>query len=776
MLSSSGKLPAFREVPEPYNNMKAGAAVIVNLASGKKVSGKFMSYSARGEGEIALLPDGQGSESVISLHQIKMFSFSEPRLWGNKSSFIANKDGKSHPESQNFEIVFTDGTILGGEMFATYKDECCLHIFVKEGKDLYIHTVSSLECIKTAKVGDHQADKPQIGNIEKTVATVSSEEELIRALNRQKTMPSLRLGEILLMEGMVTQEQIDDALEYQKTNRGVPLGEILIQQGLITTINVQQALAKKLGIPIVNLREYKIAPNVLGAVPRDFADKYTIVPIAIYEGKLVVATENPLNTKTLDDLRFQAKLFAEAVIASATDIKWAIKFYYQSQLDDASLDELAAAEIGEEEDKSMSSEAQALADNVVVKLINKVIVDAFDRNASDIHIEPYPGKGKVRIRFRKDGTLINYHELPAQYRNALISRIKIMAQLDISERRKPQDGKIDFKKFGPLKIELRVATLPTAGGMEDVVMRILSSSEPVPLDKLGLTAPNKKSLLKAIDKPYGLFLVCGPTGSGKTTTLHSILGYLNTPERKIWTAEDPVEITQKGLRQMQVLPKIGLTFAVALRSFLRADPDVIMVGEMRDEETASAGIEASLTGHLVFSTLHTNSAPESIVRLLDIGMDAFNFADALLGVLAQRLTKRLCADCKQVYTPSDQEMYELAEEYCENLAKNENKKEYITQILNEWKMRYATEDGKHTLCRAAGCAKCDNTGYRGRLGIHELLIASDAVKKAIVDHLSVPQVTTIALNEGMRSLKQDGIEKVVQGHTDISRIRAVCSK
>lgn len=620
------------------------------------------------------------------------------------------------------------------------------------------------------------ADQFQMNNVEKITPAVSTEEELIRALKHQKTMPSLRLGEILLMEGLVTQEKIDCALEHQKKNRSVPLGEILIQQGLITTINVQQALAKKLGIPIVNLREYKIPPNVLSAVPRDFSEKYSIVPIALYDGKLVVATENPLNTKVLDDLRFQTKQFSEAVIANLTDIKWAIKFYYPSQIDGASLDELAAVEVVEEEDKSMSSEAQALADNVVVKLINKVIVDAFDRNASDIHIEPYPGQGKVRIRFRKDGTLINYHELPAQYRNSLISRIKIMAQLDISERRKPQDGKIDFKKFGPLKIELRVATLPTAGGMEDVVMRILSSSEPVPLDKLGLTDQNKKNLLKAIDKPYGLFLVCGPTGSGKTTTLHSILGYLNTPERKIWTAEDPVEITQKGLRQMQVLPKIGLTFAVALRSFLRADPDVIMVGEMRDEETASAGIEASLTGHLVFSTLHTNSAPESIVRLLDMGMDAFNFSDALLGILAQRLTKRLCTDCKQAYTPSDQEICELAEEYCENLAKNENKKECVAQVLNEWKQRYATADGKHTLCRAVGCAKCDNTGYRGRLGIHELLIASDTVKKAIVDHLSVPQVATIALNEGMRSLKQDGIEKVVQGHTDISRIRAVCSK
>jgi type II secretory ATPase GspE/PulE/Tfp pilus assembly ATPase PilB-like protein len=305
----------------------------------------------------------------------------------------------------------------------------------------------------------------------------------------------------------------------------------------------------------------------------------------------------------------------------------------------------------EDDESEGTAEVSEAVENELVKLLNKVIIDAYRQGVSDIHIEPLPGKGKTGIRFRKDGTLVPYIEIPASYRSALVARVKIMCDLDISERRKPQDGKIKFKKYGPLDIELRVATIPSAGGVEDIVMRILAAGEPIPLDKLGILPHNLERLRATVEKPYGLFFVCGPTGSGKTTTLHSVLSYLNTPDTKIWTAEDPVEITQKGLRQVQVNRKAGLDFATVMRAFLRADPDIIMVGEMRDKETVSTGIEASLTGHLVFATLHTNSAPESIVRLLDMGMDPFNFADALLGILAQRLAKRLCTSCKVAYHP-----------------------------------------------------------------------------------------------------------------------------
>ena len=389
-----------------------------------------------------------------------------------------------------------------------------------------------------------------------------------------------------------------------------------------------------------------------------------------------------------------------------------------------------------------------------------------------------PGKFKTGIRFRIDGSLVPYVEVPAHFRQAMVTRLKIMCDLDISERRKPQDGKIKFKKYGPIDIELRVATIPSAGGVEDVVMRILAAGEPIPLEKLGLTPHNKERVVKTIEKPYGLFYVCGPTGSGKTTTLHSILKHLNTPDTKIWTAEDPVEITQKGLRQVQINRKAGIDFALVMRAFLRADPDIIMVGESRDKETVAMGVEASLTGHLVFSTLHTNSAPESITRLLDMGMDPFNFADALLGILAQRLAKKLC-DCKEAYVPDAEELRLFLAEYSDELRHSHAwKLDYAGEtqkLLESWKKVYGNE-GQLKFYRHVGCDKCNGTGYKGRLGLHELMLGSDAVKKNIQERARVADIVATALDEGMRTLKQDGIQKVLLGLTDMHQVRAVCIK
>jgi type II secretory ATPase GspE/PulE/Tfp pilus assembly ATPase PilB-like protein len=435
----------------------------------------------------------------------------------------------------------------------------------------------------------------------------------------------------------------------------------------------------------------------------------------------------------------------------------------------------------EDEGAALSQEdVSAAADNELVKLVNKIIVDAHRMGASDIHIEPGPGKAKTQIRLRKDGSLLNYIEVPSSYRNALVTRLKIMCDLDISEKRKPQDGKIKFKKYGPLDIELRVATIPSQGGVEDVVMRILASGDPLPLEKMGFSERNNDLIKTTVSKPYGLFFVCGPTGSGKTTTLHSVLKYINTPDTKIWTAEDPVEITQKGLRQVQINKKAGLDFPTIMRAFLRADPDVIMVGEMRDKETVSIGIEASLTGHLVFATLHTNSAPESIIRLLDMGMDPFNFADALLGILAQRLAKRLCGDCKKPHIATDEEIKSLLSEYSNELTNTETwKKDKVAAsaaLLAEWVKLFANKEGKFTIYTPVGCDKCTGTGYRGRVGLHELLIGTDPVKKAIQEHARVAELLAIALEEGMHTLKQDGMEKVLLGITDMHQVRAVCIK
>jgi type II secretory ATPase GspE/PulE/Tfp pilus assembly ATPase PilB-like protein len=352
-----------------------------------------------------------------------------------------------------------------------------------------------------------------------------------------------------------------------------------------------------------------------------------------------------------------------------------------------------------------------------------------------------------------------------------------MCDLDTSEHRKPQDGKIRFDKYGPLDIELRVLTIPSAGGVEDVVMRILTAGEPIALEQLGVLPHNLARLKKVIANPHGLFFVCGPTGSGKTTTLHSVLRYLNTPETKIWTAEDPVEITQKGLRQVQVNRKTGLDFATVMRSFLRADPDIIMVGEMRDKETVAIVLEASLTGHLVFATLHTNSAAESIVRLLDMGMDPFNCADALLGVLAQRLARRLCVHCRMPYRASEQEIDALLAEYCAEMRPAASSEAQATaskaQVRRAWIERHADSAGRFTLYQPAGCGLC-NKGYKERVGLHELMVATDKVKRMLQERARVAELLAAAMEDGMLTLKMDGIEKVLSGATDMKQVRLVC--
>ena len=399
-------------------------------------------------------------------------------------------------------------------------------------------------------------------------------------------------------------------------------------------------------------------------------------------------------------------------------------------------------------------------DSMVVRLVNQIIVDAQRARASDIHLEPRGDTREAVIRFRIDGTCVDYQSIPPALRNPLVARLKVMAHLDIAERRKPQDGKIRVRIPGRSDIELRVATVPTVGGNEDMVLRLLGSSGAFPLDQMGLSERNLQELKSIAEKPYGLILCVGPTGAGKTTSLHAVLRHINTPGRKIWTAEDPVEITQDGLRQVQVRPKIGYTFATAMRAMLRADPDVIMVGEMRDTETAGLAVEASLTGHLVLSTLHTNSAAETIVRLLDLGLNPFNFADALLGVLAQRLVKRLCLDCRQPYHPTQGDWNELA------LA-------FGAEELEAHGHRY-TEDLE--LFEGKGCETCEGKGYRGRIAIHELLVGTPAIKRRMQKGARVMQIVARGKREGMTTLVQDGVLKVMQGLTDFRQVKAVAMR
>jgi type II secretory ATPase GspE/PulE/Tfp pilus assembly ATPase PilB-like protein len=565
----------------------------------------------------------------------------------------------------------------------------------------------------------------------------------------------------LVTRGFIKEKDLENSWqEARKANE--TMEEYLMRKFKVTKGDIGKSLEEYYRCKFFEYDERKPIPgDLLRNLRQEYLRRELWVPLEKSDGKIRVLVDDPNNILKRDTIEnlMKTKTIEYDVALKEDILKYITQFYRSGEGDESITEMLGRLEIGEdreEEEEDLVSES----DSVIMQLVNKIINDANTRRASDIHIEPSVRKKNVDIRFRIDGDCVLYQTVPFSYRAATVSRLKIMSNLDITERRLPQDGKIKFKRAGGDEIELRVATIPTQGNVEDVVMRILAKGETMTLEQMGMSPRNFKVFTEILAKPYGIILVVGPTGSGKTTTLHAALHYINTPDTKIWTAEDPVEITQEGLRQVQVNPKIGFDFSAAMRAFLRADPDVIMVGEMRDFETAKTGVEASLTGHLVFSTLHTNSAPETIVRLLDMGIDPFNFADSLLGILAQRLVRTLCKKCKEPYHPTQMEYEELVHHYGESM-------------FPELNISY-TDDFK--LYRPKGCGDCNNTGYRGRMGIYELLTASDNIKRLIAKREPVELLRETGISEGMRTLLQDGIFKVVSGLTDLKQVLSVCMK
>ena len=555
------------------------------------------------------------------------------------------------------------------------------------------------------------------------------------------------------------------------------------------TLATAEALRKRVDVAAVLMDRYRIPKPVIGTVLSDFYgcpflayDERMVlerellknlsldylrmnhwVPLRRQGNEIEVLIDDPRNPDKLIDVRraFPGQTISYR-IGLRRDIEQCLTAVLGRESGEAITDILgelvSEAQLEEQQNASIATITEN--DSAIVRLANQIITEAYRRGASDIHIEPYADRKDTSVRFRVDGSCFTYMKIPAAYRRAIVSRVKIMASLDIAERRKPQDGKIRFKLATGQEVELRVATLPTAGFNEDVVIRLLAANGPRRLEDLEFSSETSRLVGQLAHKPHGIVLCAGPTGSGKTTTLHAILASINTDERKIWTAEDPIEITQDGLRQVQIHPKIGLTFAATMRAFLRADPDVIMIGEMRDKETADIAIEASLTGHLVFSTIHTNSAVETVIRLLDLGCDPFNFSDAMLGVLAMRLCKRICQRCREPYHPAKEELDELVQ----------------ANGTSDWP--FVSDDGHSSIAlfRGRGCEACNHTGYRGRVPIHELLVASDRIKELVQGRARTGELMACARAEGMRTLLQDGIEKVTQGLTTYQQVRAVAIK
>jgi len=607
------------------------------------------------------------------------------------------------------------------------------------------------EQLRKRRLGDSLSEQNQLPR-EKVEAAITA------ARKAGQRAPQFRIGDILIEAGLVTRKQVEEVCARQDVDKHKRIGSILVEKSLISEDQLLKALAQKFGLRVIDLDEIQILPEVARLISRDLVERMQVLPIEATPSRLVVATSTPTDPTIGENLRFATNRRIELVVASARKIEEHIHhFFYESEekIEELILD-LDDLDIEVVEEKEMERITES--DSKVINLVNKVLLDAFRRGVSDIHFEPEMGSLPLVVRYRKDGECYTVHKIAAQYKAAIISRIKIIAKLDIAERRRPQSGKILLKQ-GRERIEYRVEVTPTIGGQEDAVLRILNAARILSLEQLGVSARNLDRFHDLIKKPYGIILCVGPTGSGKTTTLHSAISEINTGNRKIWTAEDPVEITQRGLRQVQINAKIGFTFEEALRSFLRADPDVIMIGEMRDKITAKAAIAASLTGHLVFSTLHTNNAPETIIRLIEMGEDPINFADAMLGIIAQRLVRRLCNQCKVPFHPSREEYEQLVTSYGADYFTRHGMPAYDDDLL---------------LMRSNGCPACDGFGYSGRIAIQELLVNSAAVKLAIRQRSGADSIEKVAREEGMVSLRQDGIEKVFQGITDLHQVNLVC--
>jgi general secretion pathway protein E/type IV pilus assembly protein PilB len=546
--------------------------------------------------------------------------------------------------------------------------------------------------------------------------------------------------EILLDVGLISRDVLHSAREYaQAENTGILTA--LIKTGAVTQTDVTKTLASQFGMEFVQLAEYRVPDDVLALVPRHVARRYKIVPVAKHDGTLTVAISDPLDVDTVDSLRYVLKMNVEPVVAAQAEIEAALSRYYgtadetvENMLQEVTEGEIDLAAAVKPSETKLDEVAETDADAPIIKLVGLLIMEAYRNRASDIHIEPM--EKRLRVRYRIDGVLHEVDNPPKRLQPAIISRIKIMSNMSIAEKRVPQDGRIQIPVMGRT-LDLRVSALPTNHG-EGLVMRILDkTSLLLGLGDLGFFSDDQEKMNQLITAPDGIFLVTGPTGSGKTTTLYAGLNSINKPDRKIITVEDPVEYQLAGINQVQVNPDINLTFAAALRSILRQAPNIIMIGEIRDLETANIAVQASLTGHLVFSTLHTNDAPSAVTRLIDMGVKPFLVASAVRAIMAQRLLRRVCAKCREPYTPTPYEMQMLK--------------------LNEDELK------KATLFKGRGCGDCGRTGYRGRMGIYEIFMIDEEVRNLVYEKVPANVLRARAREMGMRTLREDGVRKVMAG-------------
>lgn len=776
-------------LPPPHTRLLENVGsprVLLRRLDGSRLRGKLQRLDLS-EHKAEILLEDQAEPLIIPFAEIKAIYLEEHFAWhrpGEASESELPID--LEPRFTGFVVKFVDGDVIKGKTLGFRADRSGLCLYPERpgqrvgqcyipatsiksyqmgqmiGKALVESGFTSQHSVEEA-LGVQRLDREEkLGEILGKQAIVTAT-ELESALTHQASAPNVQLGKILLDEGLVTQSQLDESLTLQHQGRRRPLGEVLVDMGALSEQELHIALARKFGIPRVELARFVVDKKVFASVPQVLMERYRVVPLYQFDGRLAVAMVDPLDVEVISDLRFAANCHIDPVLAESADIERLISVMRSTGDPDV---EALVSEFDEElAEAANSSEIMTHSTHIVVRLVNKILSSATHSGSTDIHLEPRGRVGQSRVRERIDGRLRDTFSFPSRLHRAVVSRIKIMANMDVTEVRRPQDGQIDLKRFGISNNAVRVATIPSRDGGEDVVLRMIGGAISLHINSLGLSRDNERRLLHSLQSPSGLLLATGPTGSGKSTTLHAILEHLNKPEKKIWTIEDPIEIVQPGLRQVQASSEVGLTFDSALRAFMRLDPDIIMVGEIRDPDTAGISVSAALTGHLVLSTLHTNGASEAITRLLDMDVDSFDFADSLKAVISQRLTRRLCSACLESRSPRDEDLDELAEEFAHDVKSPQRKAEFLA-LLKEAK----PGGGDNILASPRGCSRCNETGYKGQLAVHELLTSSAAVKTLIHANAGSEEVRRIAINGGMRTLRQDGIIKVLSGRTSLREL------
>lgn len=746
----------------------------------------------------------------LRFNQLRLLSLEEPIRPEETSGSDPHAALLAHRPESSYAVQMSTGEPLQGQTVGHVEVKQGLFLFPPLSPDgvtrrLFIPAPSYQSFTVGARVGEILVDQTLVteGQVEQVMQAqtalrqqrlgemlvsrqIITPEQLLEAIDMQRSLPVMRLGEALIALDLVSPHDLEEALRLQTEGKGLPLGELLVRKGLVSRDNLRTALAHKLGYPLVDVMNFPLDVEALKVVPYSVASRLQVLPLLLRQGRLIVAMDDPTRRNVISELEFLTQYLVVPALPKVGTLMDGLKQAYEKH---GLATEDTPANLGESQqlltsnallqtlEQSVSSEEpeQAMplkyADKSLEHLINSIIIDAAQQGVSDIHIECPVGGEKVRVRFRVEGHLHLHLELPPTFRVAVVGRIKFMADLDPNPSHLAQHGKITFNRFAPqFRLDLRVTTIPTAQGLEDVVLRLLTPSRALPLEGLGLSQQHYATLRETIQRPYGMVLCVGPTGAGKTTTLHALLGHINRSDIKIWTAENPIEITQPGLRQVQVNPSLDWTYPKALHAIMQADPDVILLGHLHETETARMALEVALLGRRVLSSMHSKNAPEALVHLLDMGLDPFNLADGVQVVLAQRLARRLCTQCRSI-TPATTEqvdewladhVHAVPEALCPDLS----------LVRAQWVQRFGSE-GRLQRYHSTGCKACDGTGHKGRIGFHELLRVSPTIRRLVQQRADVQTLHEQGLREGMRTLRQDGLEKMLQGITSFEEVRTV---